>query len=111
RRAAVSEIESALSTHCSHTHGPRAAVQRNNLGLLRRVSRPPRTACDHPLLNHLLSALPQRLRDREAQRLCGFQVDHQLELGWLLDGDVGGLRTLENLVNEARCAAPMPRVG
>src|SRR5437660_12565327 len=75
------------------------------------TSRPPRTACDHPLLNHLLRALPQRLRDREAQRLCGFQVDHQLELGWLFDGDVGGLRALENLVDEAGCTAPMPRVG
>ena len=38
---------------------------------------------------------------REAKRLCGLQIDHQLELGRLFDRQVGRLRTLENLVDEA----------
>ena len=38
----------------------------------------------------------QRRRDREAERLGGLEVDDQLELGGLLDGQVGGLGALEN---------------
>jgi hypothetical protein len=34
----------------------------------------------------------------------GFEVDHQLKLGWLLDGKVGGLGTFEDSVHEVRCA-------
>ena len=32
-------------------------------------------------LNHLIRAQEDRLRDRDAERLRGLQVDHQLELG------------------------------
>jgi hypothetical protein len=74
-----------LSTHYGHTHSPGAAVQRNNLGLLRRVSRPPRTACDHPLLNHLIRAQQQRLRDGEAKRLGRLEIYHQFQFRWLQD--------------------------
>src|SRR5215470_13148875 len=38
-----------------------------------------------------------RLRNLQAQSLRGFQIDHQFELRRLLDGQVGGLGTLENL--------------
>jgi len=62
-------------------------------------------------LNHLICALQQRWRNGDAQRLCGLQVDHKLKLGWLLHRNIGGLRALEKLVDEAGCAAPMPRVG
>ena len=37
------------------------------------------------LLNHLVRAQQERLRDRNAERVRGFQVDRQLELGGLLD--------------------------
>src|SRR6266498_309202 len=57
-----------------------------------------------PSLNHVVRALQQRLRHGDAERLCGLQVDHQLELGWLLYRDIGGLRALENLV-DLRCQA------
>src|SRR5262245_9041888 len=50
-----------------------------------------------------LSACPQqqRRRDGEAEGLRGLEADHQLELGRLLDREVGGLRAVE-LVNEKR---------
>ena len=38
------------------------------------------------LLDHLIRSQQQRLRDREAERLRGFEVDDQLELRWLFDG-------------------------
>ena len=41
-------------------------------------------------LNHLVRLRQHRPGDRKAQCLRGFQVDHQLELGRLLDGQVGG---------------------
>ena len=47
--------------------------------------------------------------DREAKAFI--QVDDKLEFCGLLNRQIGWLRALENLVNEARCAAPMPRVG
>jgi hypothetical protein len=57
-------------------------------------------------LNHLVRALQQRLRDGDPVRFCGLQVDHQLELRWLLNRDIGGLRALESLVNEPGRAGP-----
>jgi hypothetical protein len=48
----------------------------------------------HSSFNYLVGLGEQRGRDREAQRLCGLEVDHQLELGGLLDWKVSWLRTL-----------------
>jgi 7-cyano-7-deazaguanine synthase len=50
-----------------------------------------------PLLNDLIRPRQHRLRDRETERLGGLEVDDQLELRRLLDGQVAGLGTLENL--------------
>jgi hypothetical protein len=50
------------------------------------------------LLDHLVRPQQQGLRDRQAQRLGGLEVNDQLELGRLLDGEVGGLGTLEDSV-------------
>jgi hypothetical protein len=49
----------------------------------------------HPL-DHLVCGGQQRLRDGEAERLGGLEVDHQLEPGWLLNRQIGGFFTLEN---------------
>ena len=38
------------------------------------------------LFDHLVGAGEQRVGDGEAERLGGLEVDHQLELGRLLDG-------------------------
>ena len=37
-------------------------------------------------------------RNREADLLCSLQVDDQLELHWLLRGEISGLPTLQDLV-------------
>jgi hypothetical protein len=37
----------------------------------------------------------------------GPEIDDQLELGWLLDRDVGRLRTLKNEVDDFRAAPPL----
>ena len=43
----------------------------------------------HLLFDHIVGTGEQRGRDFEAKRLRGFEIDHQLEFGWLLDRQVG----------------------
>jgi hypothetical protein len=57
------------------------------------------------LLDHLIRPLQERGRDRQAEGLGGLQVDDQLELGRLLDGQVAGLGSFQDLVD----AGPRPR--
>src|SRR5437867_10956497 len=57
------------------------------------------------LLNNLVCSQEQRLRNRQAERLGGLQVDDQLELRRLLDGQVGGLCAFQDLVDEISRAA------
>src|ERR1700716_3990560 len=52
------------------------------------------------LFDHVVGAGEQCRWHNDAKRLCGLQIDHQFELGRLLDRQVGRLRTLENLVDE-----------
>ena len=47
--------------------------------------------------NHLVGALLELHWHVEAERPSGLEIDHQLELDGLLDGQVGGLGALENL--------------
>ena len=37
-------------------------------------------------------------RNRQADLLAGFQIDHQLELRWSLDRQVGGLGAIQDLL-------------
>src|SRR5215471_3333643 len=48
-------------------------------------------------LDHLVGAGEDRWRHRQAERLCGFQVDDKLECGRLLDRQIGRLGSLEDL--------------
>ena len=50
-------------------------------------------------LNHLIRAQQHRLRDREAEFLGGIEMDDKVELCRLLNGEIGGFRTLEDLVD------------
>src|SRR6266481_4364542 len=54
----------------------------------------PRTALTKPpfsWINHLIRPLQERLGDGRAERLGGLEVDDQLEVRRLLDGQIGGL--------------------
>jgi hypothetical protein len=42
------------------------------------------------LFDHLVGAGEQRRWHVETERLRGFQIDYQLELGWLQDRQVAG---------------------
>jgi hypothetical protein len=61
------------------------------------------TGTDLPqLFNNLVSAQQERLRDREAERLGGSKVDHQFELGGLLDRHVFGFAALQDIDHKDR---------
>src|SRR5258707_15544723 len=52
-----------------------------------------------PSLDHLIRPLQERRWNRQAEGLGGLEVDDQLELRRLLDGQVAGFCTLENPVH------------
>ena len=53
---------------------------------------------------YLVSAVEYRLRNRQTNLLGRFQVDHQLEFRWSLDGKIGRLGAFENLIHVRRRA-------
>src|SRR5213594_3627521 len=55
-------------------------------------------------LDDLVGSDQERLRDRQAQRPGGLEIDDQLELGWLLDGEVARLRTFQDSIHVVRRA-------
>jgi hypothetical protein len=57
------------------------------------------SAANRSLFDHLVGAAEQREREGEAECLGGFHVDDQLDLGGLLDRQLGGLFALENPAN------------
>src|SRR5215510_9927824 len=56
-------------------------------------------------LDEMIGALHERLREREAERLCRLQVDRELECGGLLDRQVSGPGSFQDLVH-VRCRTP-----
>jgi hypothetical protein len=56
-------------------------------------------AGQHALLDDLIRPQQYCLRDRQAERLRRLEVDRQLELRRLLNGQVGRLGALEDLVD------------
>jgi hypothetical protein len=58
------------------------------------------------LFDHLVGAGEQRVRHGEAERFGGLEIDHQLELGRLLNGEVRWPLALEYPVNIS-CSAPV----
>src|SRR6516225_8058272 len=51
------------------------------------------------LFDHRIGTGKQSRWDFEAKGPCGLEIDDQLEMCWLLDGQVGGLATLQDFVN------------
>src|SRR4051812_38602497 len=51
------------------------------------------------LLEELLSLSEDRGRDGQADRPSGRKIDDQLNVGWLLDGQIGRLSPLHDLVD------------
>src|SRR5262249_20540281 len=59
----------------------------------------------HSLLDHLVRLQQHARRDREPEGLGRLQVENELKLHWLLDGQVGRLGACENLVHVGGRAA------
>ena len=56
------------------------------------------------LFDHLVGASEQRGWNGEAKRLCRFEIDHQLVLGWCLHGKIGRLLAFEDAIYVSRSA-------
>src|SRR5215210_5955805 len=57
------------------------------------------------LFDHFVGAVEQRQWDGEAERLRGFEIDHQFELGRQLHGKIARLCSFQNLVDVSGCTA------
>jgi len=64
------------------------------------------------LFDDLLGAGEDRWRDRQAERLGGIEIDHQLEGRRLLDRQIGRLRALQDPYRrEVEQLRPAPKQG
>src|SRR6267142_3999178 len=52
--------------------------------------------------DHLVRADREGLRNRQSERPGRSEVDEELELGWLLEGQLAGLGALQDLVDVVR---------
>jgi hypothetical protein len=59
-----------------------------------------------PSLDELSRPRQHAGRDRHADLLCGIEIDDELKLRWLLDGDVAGLGAFQDLVDVGGGAPP-----
>ena len=63
------------------------------------------------LVDDLIGPQEEGLGNGEPQRLGGLEIDHQLELVRLLDGQVAGLGALEDLVDSSGAPSCRARRG
>jgi hypothetical protein len=59
----------------------------------------------HELFDHLVGKGEQLVGHGKAERLCGLEVDHQLELDWGLNGKLARLLALEDAIGIGRCTS------
>jgi hypothetical protein len=78
------------------------ALASNGLKPRRRAAKRSRDASS---LDHLVGAGEQRWRDFEAERLCRFKIDYQLEFGRLLYRQISRLVPFENTAGIDTCLA------
>ena len=57
------------------------------------------------LFNHLVGGVEEPFRSRQGECLSGFEIDHELELGWLLHWQIGRLFTFEDAI-DIGCGPP-----
>src|SRR5262245_59387999 len=81
----------------AHDSGPRWCATPFLCGSLIRYSLP---VYPGAFLNHLIRPCQHVRRDREADLLRCFQVDHKLKLDWLLYREISRLGAFENLVDK-----------
>src|SRR5215469_10459607 len=62
------------------------------------------------LFDHLVGNSEQRRRDRETEPVCGLEVDDRLELGRLLDRDIGGFGAFEDKIDNLCATLPLRAV-
>ena len=78
----------------THTRDIAAAVQEHN-----RATSPMSVMNSHRSFDHLVGAGEQCVRNLEAERPRGLEVDGQFELRWLLNGKIGRLLALKDEIN------------
>src|SRR5262245_40523279 len=106
----------SLSLTCSPSPGsPRLPRSSNAAFSGGAKPRPPATLSwaaslrQHASLNHTVCSPQQRRRNRQSDRLRRLQIDDQIELGGLLDGQVARIGALQDLVHIR--GRPSPPVG
>src|SRR5215831_4454991 len=57
------------------------------------------------LFNHLIGGIEEPIRNRQGECLSGLEIDHELELGWLLHRQIGRLFTFKDAIDIA-CRPP-----
>src|SRR5215471_11738789 len=68
-------------------------------GEAQRCTKESAALVEHELLDQLVGSDQDRLRDRQAQRLGGLEIDDQLENAWLFDRKFGCLRSPEDSIH------------
>src|ERR1700685_1660053 len=64
---------------------------------------------ERQLLDHLVSASEERWGNRQPKCISSLEIDHKLEFGRLLDWQVGGLGTAQQLDELPRHHIPVER--
>src|SRR5580698_9244204 len=62
--------------------------------------------CRASLFDHLIGSRQEGWRNGETERLCSFEINHQLEFRWLLNRQIGWLGSSRDAIDEL-CGTPV----